>query len=277
MKILVTGASAFVGSNFLKKLIIEKKQFKFYIISRQNLDSENTNVQFLKTDLFNFKKIDGYIKKIKPDFLIHFAWITTPNSYQNSEENYKWLEFSIKLLKSFILNGGKHSVMIGSGNEKKVKLINETLDTYTITKHCLYLFSKKIALANNISFMWFRLPYMYGPMEAKERLVSFLIHKAKKNENIILHYPNRFIPLMHINDVVSQLLKNCFNNKSTVKDILPPEETNILTLAKKIITFTNSSSIILDTNDNEISSTEIRQLPVDVEKGLRQYIIEIRT
>ena len=272
MKILVTGATGFVGSNFLKKLITEKKQFKFFVISRLKLDNKNTNVQFLKGDLFNFKNIDEYIKKIRPDFLIHLAWITTPNTYQNSEENYKWLEFSIKLLKSFILNGGKHSVMIGSGNEKKVKLINETLDTYTITKYCLYLFSKKIALENNISFLWFRLPYMFGPMEAQERLVSFLIHKAKNNENIILHYPNRFIPLMHINDVVSQLLKNCFKKESTLKDILPQEETNILALAKKIVTLTNSSTKILDTNNKEIYRKNIPQLPAEIDRGILQYI-----
>ena len=63
MKILVTGATGFVGSNFINNLIIERKESEFYLISRNNFENINSNVKIIRSSLFDFSLIENYIKK----------------------------------------------------------------------------------------------------------------------------------------------------------------------------------------------------------------------
>jgi len=79
-KIIVTGGSGFIGTNFVKNLA--KKNYILYNIDK--LSSVSTperfknkksfkNYNFYKLDLLNFKKIKKLIFNIKPDFIINFA------------------------------------------------------------------------------------------------------------------------------------------------------------------------------------------------------------
>jgi len=79
-KILITGGSGFIGTNFIEKL--NKK--KFEICNLDKISSESTpekfkqlinrkNYKFFKIDLMNNKKIKEIITKFKPDTLINFA------------------------------------------------------------------------------------------------------------------------------------------------------------------------------------------------------------
>ena len=81
-KIVVTGGSGFIGTNFIKKLT--KKNCIIYNIDK--LSSVSTperfknkknfkSYYFYKLDLLNFKKIEKLIFNIKPDFIINFFWI----------------------------------------------------------------------------------------------------------------------------------------------------------------------------------------------------------
>ena len=65
---------------------------------------------------------------VRPTHLLHFAWIATPGLYWNSVENYRWLEASQHLLRSFSAGGGNRAVMAGSCAEydwSRVEICNE--------------------------------------------------------------------------------------------------------------------------------------------------------
>ena len=62
VKIVFTGGNGRFG-NVLKKI---KTKYKVYFPSRNQLD------------ITNFKKVENYIKKIKPKFLIHAAALSRP-------------------------------------------------------------------------------------------------------------------------------------------------------------------------------------------------------
>jgi dTDP-glucose 4,6-dehydratase len=81
-KIIVTGGSGFIGSNFLNIMVPKYKNFKFFNIDKltyagkvKNTEKINNlkNYKFFKLDICNFKKINNTIKKINPDIIVHFA------------------------------------------------------------------------------------------------------------------------------------------------------------------------------------------------------------
>ncbi|MFW9903616.1 MAG: NAD-dependent epimerase/dehydratase family protein [Candidatus Thorarchaeota archaeon] len=84
MKILITGATGFIGSAFLQALIAEKTKYDIYCAVRKssNIDDfKNLNVNFVNFDLMDFNTfttaVDG------KDIVVHFAshyknWDRTP-------------------------------------------------------------------------------------------------------------------------------------------------------------------------------------------------------
>ena len=79
-KILVTGGSGFIGTNFINFLL--NKKFKVYNIDKLSFVStpekfkenyNNKNYKFYRLNLLNEKKLDKLIHNIKPDYIYNFA------------------------------------------------------------------------------------------------------------------------------------------------------------------------------------------------------------
>ena len=93
-KILVTGANGFVGSHMLDYLL-SKKKYKIYGLIKINAQKRNikhllNKIEFFEGDITDRVSTDTIIKKIKPDYIYHFAalsWVSPswnmPSAYFN--------------------------------------------------------------------------------------------------------------------------------------------------------------------------------------------------
>ena len=76
LKILITGGSGFIGTNFVKQAI--KKNYEIYNIDNLSLFSKDTNdphknYNFSKIDIKNEYEILEVLEKFKPDKIINMA------------------------------------------------------------------------------------------------------------------------------------------------------------------------------------------------------------
>ncbi|MFK5920722.1 MAG: NAD(P)-dependent oxidoreductase [Verrucomicrobiota bacterium] len=251
MRILVTGATGFIGSQTVKSLIQWGHQVA--ALSRnpapQSLD-EAGQITHLQGSLAQAPW--DAIKSFAPDTCLHSAWITTPGIYLDSEENDILVSDSLNFLKQMEQLGVNRFVALGTcieydlsgGNplqEKRTKI--DPSHRYSKAKAQLHEQLRQ-TLSPDSTLTWARIFYPYGSGEAPERLSSLLIKKACAGEAMELKQPENTLDYIHISDIASAL--------TTVLEASPGGSINIgtgtgisvLTLAEEICDLMDCSKLI---------------------------------
>jgi len=68
MRILITGASGFIGTNLLEYFI--DKGYKVFNIDKEKPKNPDYEKYWTNVDIRNFKDLEGAVSKIKPNYLI---------------------------------------------------------------------------------------------------------------------------------------------------------------------------------------------------------------
>ena len=187
MKILITGASGFIGSNLID--ILSKQNHEISIITRQPSKIKkfdwSSKVKIYKKNLSNLNKKD-YEQFSSNDTVIHLAWDGLPNYDDIHTENYK---ISIEFIENLIDHRIKHFLITGTCFEYGMQngcLTEEdkTLPTnnYGIAKaklrNAVFNYSKN----KNLCIQWARLFYLYGKRQNKNSLIGQLDQKLENQE-----------------------------------------------------------------------------------------------
>ena len=221
MKILLTGATGFIGKSFIKKL--SKKSFKIIALSRKNHRDEN-NVQYIQ-DTIRLDKKFSIIKKFEPEVLIHLSWEGIPNFSKSilkkniEDQKIFFKKISLfKNLKKIIVTGSclEYQNKIGK-REESDRLTN--LNDLGKTKNERFKFIKK-TLNDKIRLYWLRIFYIYGKDQRKGSLIPLLLDSAKKKKLVKLKNVFNSHDYIHVDDVSSVIKKLLLKNiKSDVYNV----------------------------------------------------------
>ena len=192
MKVLVTGATGFIGSHLITELLKLGYQV---VATSKNLDNGKTfswieKVEYLECDLND--KQENFFQFFKtPDLMIHLAWEGLPNYNapfhleKNRISNYFFV-------KNIVENGLKNVVITGTCLEYGMQegLLKEDMPTKPITSYGLAKDSlrKLISELNekiDFNFKWIRLFYIYG--KNKENGIISQLEESIRNGNKIFN------------------------------------------------------------------------------------------
>ena len=188
MKILVTGATGFLGANLISWLV--KNTNHEIIASSRNLKKSRnfdwiTEVKFVEFDMENAKNAD-ILNFYSPDILVHYAWTNYReiNSPHHILEN---LPNSFDFVRTLVKQGIKNIVVIGSGFEYGMinGSLNENINTnpvsfYAIAKDTLRK-TLNIYLENKgVIYKWIRVFNVFGDGIHPKSLFG-LLENAIKN------------------------------------------------------------------------------------------------
>ena len=178
MKVLVTGASGFIGKACIA--VLDQAGIETVILGRHKPDEHHT---FFECDLLAHGNFSSILDEVRPSHLLHLAWYAEHGKYWESPLNLQWVVATQKLVEAFCFRGGKHAVFAGTCAEYDWSH-GECREDYTpLNPSSLYGNSKvgafKIASTicerHSVRFAWGRIFQPYGLFENRERLVPALI------------------------------------------------------------------------------------------------------
>jgi UDP-glucuronate decarboxylase len=211
-KILITGASGFLGQYILNEL--KNSQFQVYACSRK--DPPNfSHTNWYKADLLNVNDINYLLNSIKPTHIIHCAWEVTHGTFWTSDHNLDWVSSSLHLLKKFKENGGERFLGVGTCVEYDFnseaciegKTPLNPVSLYGISKKSFYDIASSFCALNNISFTWARIFQVVGAGEPVTRLLPSIMSSMMQNKIANVSNAEAIRDFIDIRDVAEAIVK----------------------------------------------------------------------
>lgn len=216
-KVIVTGATSFIGVHLINKLL--QLDFEVYAVIRPNSKNEKRikehhNLRIIEVDICNTKDI---VKFVSDDIyaFYHLAWEGARAPYRDDkvmqEKNYQGAVEAFEVATK--LNAVK---FIGMGSQAEYGKFNGAVDEsypcnpvteYGKSKYAAYNELFKLSEKSNIRFYWPRLFSAYGPYDYEKTLVMSCIDKMQTNESIDMTECIQNWDYIYVEDVVNALIR----------------------------------------------------------------------
>lgn len=189
MKVMITGASGFLGS-WLCQVLSDYHEVEVLVRESSNVSkiSQISNLQIIRSESLSWP---NFVAKSKPDALILNDWWGVENHYRNDSRQFENVNRLVNLAKIAEKSGVKSIVGVGSQAELgpvPTEISEATPDNPT-TKYG----EAKVQLRNLMSeqlvgssarFVWMRIFSTYGPLDEGSWLIPDIVDSLLKNNKM---------------------------------------------------------------------------------------------
>ena len=232
-RILITGATGFIGSNIIN-LLLEKKIYIYDILRQKNKNNKYIKKLQKKKNYFpifynKFNDLEEKLKKININTVINCAtYYSNKNDVETIEKLIQTniifcsiiLETLKKKIKKFINFGSMMEYSHGNNFSPK--------NFYAITKFCFQKIEEFYKKDNpKIKFFDLKLYETYGDNDRREKIIPTIIKKYSQNKSITIVSKNLAMNFVHIESLmlaVKMIIENqiqegeyCIKNKKFTK------------------------------------------------------------
>ncbi|HET7678637.1 MAG TPA: NAD(P)-dependent oxidoreductase [Xanthobacteraceae bacterium] len=178
MRVLVTGASGFIGRHTLPALT----QLGCEVVaSARRPGPPAPGVEWIAADLLAPGETKRLGREARADALLHLAWTVEHDKFWTDPANLDWVGASLRLVRAAVEAGTRRVCITGTCFEYDWPSEGDCVERVTALRaHTLYDACKAscrqvleaYAAQTGLSFAWARLFHLYGPHENAGRLVS---------------------------------------------------------------------------------------------------------
>ena len=204
MRIILTGASGFIGKKLVKSLVAAGHTLLALLRNPEN----NSSGDFKVLTYGIGDPLPLEVHDFSPEILIHLAWEGIPDfsvemCLKNVDNQVRFLNHmkSLPSLKKVIVSGScvEYGAKTGSCEEIERNFPNSY---FSWSKLTLGNFYRVFCAENNINLVWFRLFYVYGPGQRPGSLIPTLINTFASKQEPKLNNPAMSNDYIYIDDVV---------------------------------------------------------------------------
>jgi nucleoside-diphosphate-sugar epimerase len=176
LKILITGASGFLGSNLRERLL--DRQFQVHATSRTRRDSDHPNLHWWQCDLQQFSAVQSLFDEVRPDIVYHLAGHVSaaPDMDLVLPTFDSLLGSSLNVLAAGTSSGCQRIVTIGSLTEPSENLRDPTPSSpYAAAKWAATAYARMFHKLYETPVVILRLFMTYGPRQRDTKILPYVI------------------------------------------------------------------------------------------------------
>jgi nucleoside-diphosphate-sugar epimerase len=215
MRILVTGATGFIGAAFVR--LARTRGHELAALAR----AETIAGRVLR-DTDGLHWLSGTlaeppwkaIERFAPEHCLHTAWIADPGEYLASPLNADYLRWSLAFLARLKAAGAIRAMALGTCIEYRIDgrparedaTPLDPVSPYAQAKDALRRGVEEGIAGPDFGFCWGRVFYPYGPGEHPSRLCSGLARQLLAGETLRLKTPDSTKDYIYIDDLAAAIL-----------------------------------------------------------------------
>jgi nucleoside-diphosphate-sugar epimerase len=218
MRVLITGATGFIGANLAHFFVNEKADVHILLRESSNTWRINSILSRLNKhycDLTDREDTKRVISEIRPNKVFHLAMY---GGYPFQNDSLKMINTNyigtINLLDACIEGGFDCFINTGSSSEYGIKEkpmkesdLLEPINIYGASKSAATLYCQALAKKYNLPIFTLRLFSPYGYYEESTRLIPYLIVSMLKNQKIKISSPYAVRDFIFIEGVIDAFIK----------------------------------------------------------------------
>lgn len=226
MRVLVTGATGFVGSYVLRRLTADPQATVAILVRRGSLtrriDDVRDRVVRYEADLADPQAVARAAREFKPDAVVHLAWHGVGNKLRNDESQVDNIGHSLALLRAGCEAGAKAFVGLGSQAEYgpcegPIDEAQPTRPTtlYGAAKLSTCLLADQLCRLYGMRFAWLRLFSAYGPGDSPEWMIPSLILSLAKRRRPALTEGRQLWDYIYVTDAAEAVYQAARNPEAS--------------------------------------------------------------
>jgi nucleoside-diphosphate-sugar epimerase len=206
MRILLTGATGFIGAHVARALV--ERGAEVYGLTlpgapRDRLAEVSSRMVLREGDLADAAWVRDTIGSISPDTAIHLAWFAEPRSYLRAvDENIASLRGGLNLLEALADAGTCRRVVLGGTCLENLATSEPTI--YAAAKAAQHDLAAGFT-DRSMTAACAHIHYLYGPWEDERRVVPAVVRSLLRGAPIELTSGSQSRDYLHVADVAEAL------------------------------------------------------------------------
>lgn len=210
-KVLLTGASGFIGAHVRKVLSDAGEEFVSLMRAPKPDMAAYPGELIVTGSLADIGELEYELTGVGIDACVHLAWEGIPDYSADFCMNN--MEYGFNALRLCKLLGIKRLVMAGScweylnpqGAVKEDAPLSYE-NPFKAAKNTLHIMAKDFCEKNGIALHWLRFFYVYGEGQREGSLIPYIVNSLKKGDRPTLNGAFNRNDFIHVSDVANAVL-----------------------------------------------------------------------